>query len=184
MFLSLSLFFSFVGGNWMAQKSAPNLDLTTASLEATCESANWTKTKTLEHISASPPTPLGPSSVERPVLPLHVSSFLFVFLWTKIKLCVSDSPRRQQVLLFLSPCVLFRFYCFITNWIVNNTTNTQFIVLYNQFALYVFTRKLLLLCAEPGGESVNCTFSLREQTPSWTHYYIMKRNRPHGSSRA
>lgn len=51
----------------MAQKSAANMDLTTSFLEAIFESAVWTKTKMLERISASPPTPLGPSSAERPV---------------------------------------------------------------------------------------------------------------------
>lgn len=51
----------------MAQISVPNLDLTTAFLEATSESAIWTKTKMLERISASPPTRLGPSSAEKPV---------------------------------------------------------------------------------------------------------------------
>lgn len=57
----------FLGGSWMVQKSVPNMDLTTAFLEATSESAIWTKTKMLEHISASPPTLLGPLSAERPV---------------------------------------------------------------------------------------------------------------------
>lgn len=81
-FLISMLIFScihlFTGGNWMAQRSVPDLELITACPEATSESAIWTKTKMLERTSASPPTLSGPSSAERPGSPLHVSLFPFL----------------------------------------------------------------------------------------------------------
>lgn len=98
---NVSPFFVVVlGGNWTAQKSFPKPDLISASLEATSESAAWTEIETPGRISASPPTPLGPSSAERPASPSHVSLVFFVayepLLWKKNKI-VDAAQKKERI---------------------------------------------------------------------------------------